>query len=128
MINNLRGMLNGFAGQLRFFFTMPGLRSEMIRSHTSFPTGSVQMATLLEGLKRLNHFYKPVCLNPNPAHISVTVYVGGVCEVWLKKAPQMNRQKKFCRVPPTFPNSCAILALLAVLLDCRSILRQNPSV
>ena len=29
------------------------------------------------------------------------------------------RQKKFCLVPPTFPSSCAILGLLAVLLDCR---------
>lgn len=73
-------MLNGFAGQLRFFFTVPGLKSDVLQSCTSFPTGSVQMATLLEGLKRLNNFYKPICLNPNPAHISVTVCVGA-CEV-----------------------------------------------
>lgn len=90
------------------------------------PNRQCAMATLLEGLKRLNNFYKPICLSLNPAHISISVCVGGVCEVWQKKnTPQMNRQKKICPVPPTFPSSCAILALLAVLLDCKKYLKAK---
>lgn len=40
-------------------------------------------------------------------------------EVWLKTRPRVNRQRKFCLVPPTIASCCAILGLLAVLLVCR---------
>lgn len=68
--------------------------------------------------KSLNNLYVP-CWPQCKKSIHLNYWAWGEGEVWLKTPPQVNREKKFCLVPPTFPSSCAILDLLAVLLDCR---------
>lgn len=58
-------------------------------------------------------------------HLCVCMWGECVWSVAEKTTTNEQTGKKFCLVPPTFPSSCAILALLAVLLHCKKYLKAK---